>query len=398
PGLREELVVALLKSLPKPLRRRLVPVPDHARALLARLTPYRDPLLDALERELHQAGLLVRRADWQLDRLPGHLTITFRVHDGDRTLARGTDLAALSRQVQPQLRATLSAAGAGLARRGLRSWDVGTLPATHQQEQAGHLVTAYPALVDEGDTVAVALLPTEAEQRRAMWAGTRRLLLLVVPSPVKSIQRSLDGPARLVLKRNPHGSVEALLADCVDCAADALIAACGGPPRDEAGFARLRDRARAELAEAVRAMITHVQRVLAVAHNVAVRLPELTAPVLAPAVTDVRAQLTTLLGPGFVTATGAQRLPDLIRYLQAIERRLDKLPRDPDRDRDWMRQVETVLQAYRQLRDEVDDGPDLQRIRWMIEELRVSYFAQELRTPFPVSDKRIYQAMDELAG
>ncbi|MGH3839085.1 MAG: DUF3418 domain-containing protein, partial [Pseudonocardiaceae bacterium] len=398
PGLREELVVALLKSLPKALRRRLVPVPDQARALLARMTPYREPLLDALEHELQQAGLAVHREDWQLDRVPDHLTITFRVHDGDRTLARSRDLATLGRQVQPQLRATLSAAGGGLARRGLRSWDVGTLPATHQQEQAGHLVTAYPALVDEGDTVAVALLPTEAEQQRAMWAGIRRLLLLAVPSPIKPVQRSLDGQARLVLKQNPHGSVDALLADCVDGAADALIAACGGPPRDEAGFARLAERARAELPEAVRAVVAHVLRILAVAHTVETRLAELAAPALAPAVDDVRAQLTALVGPGFVTATGAQRLPDLTRYLQAIERRLDKLPRDPARDRDWMHRVETVVQAYRQLRDEVGDGPELQRIRWMIEELRVSYFAQELRTPYPVSDKRIYQAMDASRG
>ncbi len=244
----------------------------------------------------------MRREDWQLDRVPDHVTITFRVRDGDRTLAQGRDLAALTRQVQPQLRATLAAAGAGLQRRGLRSWDVGTLPQTYQQEQAGHLVTAYPALVDEGDTVAVALLPTEAEQQRAMWAGIRRLLLLAVPSPSKSSQRSLDGPARLVLNQNPHGSVDALLSDCVHCAADALIAACGGPPRDEAGFAQLRDRAHAELADAVRAVVAHVHRILAVTHTVETRLAELTAPALAPAVADVRAQLATLLGPGFATS------------------------------------------------------------------------------------------------
>ncbi len=398
PGLRNELVVALLKSLPKPLRRMLVPVPDHAKVLLARMTPYQQPLLDALERELHEAGLAVRREDWQLDRVPNHLKITFRVRDGDRALAQGTDLAALTRQLQPQLRATLADAGAGLQRRGLRSWDVGTLPQTYQQERAGHLVTAYPALVDEGDTVAVALLPTEAEQQRAMWVGIRRLLLLTVPSPVKSVQRGLDGPARLVLKQGPHGSLEALLTDCVHCAADALIAACGGPPRDEAGFTRLADRARAELADAMRAVVAHVQRILAVAHTVETRQTELTGPVLAPAITDVRGQLANLIHPGFVTATGAQRLPDLTRYLQAIERRLDKLPRDPDRDRNWMHRVQTVVQVYQQLRDEVADGPQLQQIRWMIEELRVSYFAQELRTPYPVSDKRIYQAMDELTG
>jgi ATP-dependent helicase HrpA len=397
PGLREELVIALLKSLPKPLRRQLVPVPDYAKPLLARMTPYREPLLDALERELAQAGVPVNHTDWRLDRVPEHLTITFRVYDRKATLAQGKDLAALVSQVQPQLQATLSAAGSALQRRGLRSWDIGTLPRTHQQEQGGHLVTAYPALVDEGDTVAVALLPTEREQQRAMWAGTRRLLLLALPGLIKSVQRSLDRQARLVLARNPDGSTENLLADCANCAADALIAACGGPPRNEDGFARLRERAGAELPDATRAVTAHVQRILAIAHAVEARLAELAAPVFAPAIADVRGQLAGLVGPGFVTAAGAQRLPDLARYLQAIVRRLDKLPRDPERDRGWMHRVGAVTQAYRKLPDQVVEGPAPQRIRWMIEELRVSYFAQELRTPYPVSDQRIYQAIDELA-
>ena len=408
PGLREELLVALLRSLPKPLRRRLVPVPERAKALLARMTPYGglvagsaggEPLLDALERELGQAGVPVRREDWRLDQVPDHLTITFRVYEGTATLARGKDLTALTQQVQPRLRATVARADVGgLQRRGLRSWDIGTLPQVHQQEQAGHLVTAYPALVDEGDTVAVALLPTEAEQRRAMWAGTRRLVLLAVPGLVKSVQRGLEARARLVLARNPDGTTEALLTDCVDCAVDALIAACGGPPRDEDGFTRLRDRAHAELADAARAVTAHVQRILTLAHTVEARLAELTVPVFAAAVADVRAQLAALAGPGFVTTTGAQRLPDLTRYLQAIARQLDKLPRDPDRDRNWMHRISAVTQAYQQLRDRLGDGPEPQRIRWMIEELRVSYFAQELRTLYPISDQRIYQAIDDLTG
>ncbi|MGH3768531.1 MAG: ATP-dependent RNA helicase HrpA [Pseudonocardiaceae bacterium] len=426
PGLREELVVALLKSLPKPLRRQLVPVPDHARALLARMTPPGgEPLLDALERELAQLGVPVRRADWRPDRVPDHLKITFRVCDGEATLARGKDLAALTRRLQPQLRATMSAAGEALERHGLRSWDLGTLPRTYQHEQAGHLVTAYPALVDEGDTVALALLPTETEQQRAMWAGTRRLLLLAVPGLIKSAQRTLDRHARLILARNPDGSLEALLADGATCAADALIAACGGPPHDEDGFAGLRDRAQAELATAVRDVIAHAVRILEITHSVEARLAELTVPVLAPAVADIRAQLTGLIGtagragdqttagragnqtpagragnqtPGFLAASGAQRLPDLTRYLLAIDRRLGKLPRDPDRDQGWMHRIAAVTQAYQQLRDDLGDSLDLQRIRWMIEELRVSYFAQELRTPYPVSDQRIYQAIAAARG
>jgi ATP-dependent helicase HrpA len=417
PGLREELVVALLKSLPKPLRRQLVPVPDYAKAVLAHMTPSGhpiadsaggypiagspgdEPLLDALERALAQTGVPVRRADWRLDQLPDHLTITFRVHDGEATLAQGKDLAALTRRLQPRLQATMSAAGGDLERHGLRSWDVGTLPRTYQHEQAGHLITAYPALVDEGDTVALALLPSEAEQQRAMWEGTRRLLLLAVPRLIKSVQRTLDQRARLVLARNPDGSVEALLADCATCAADALIAACGGPPHDEDGFAALTDRAHTELVGAVRDVIAHVLRILELTHTVEARLAEFTAPILAPAVADIRVQLTGLFGttgnqtPGFVTATGAQRLPDLTRYVQAIARRLDKLRRDPDRDRGWMQRIAAVTQSYQQLRDEHGDSSEVDRIRWMIEELRVSYFAQELRTPYPVSDQRIYQAI-----
>jgi ATP-dependent helicase HrpA len=397
PGLREELVVALLKSLPKPLRRQLVPVPERAKALLAQITPNGASLPDALQHELVQMGVPVRREDWRLQEVPDHLRITFRVCDGKVTLAQGKDLAALTRQVQPQLRAVLSAAGAALERRGLRSWDVGTLPRIYQHEQDGYLVTGYPALVDEGDTVALALLPTEAEQRAALWAGTRRLLLLAVPGLITSVRRGLDRQAAVVLAGNPHGSTEALLADCVDCATDAVIAACGGPPGDEEGFARLRERARGELADAVRAVLAHVQRILALTHGIQTQLAQLTAPVLAPALADVRAQLTSLVGPGFVTASGAQRLPDLARYLQAIARRLDKLPRNPDRDRDWMHRIQRVEQAYQQLlHHSPDDGPELHRIRWMLEELRVSYFAQELRTPYPVSDKRIYQAMNEL--
>ncbi len=398
PGLREELVVALLKSLPKPLRRQLVPVPDHARAILTRLTAAGEPLLDALERELGQLGVPVRRADWRLDQVPDHLTITFRVCDGEVILAQGKDLAALTHQLRPRLQATMAAAARGLERHGLRSWDVGTLPRTYQHEQAGHLVTAYPALVDEGDTVALALLPTEAEQQHAMWAGARRLLLLAMPGLIKSAQRALDRDERLVLARNPDGALEALLADCATCAADALIAACGGPPHDEGCFTALRERAHAELAGALRAVLAHVQRILTLLHTVEARLPELTAPVLAPAVADIHAQLTGLIGPGFVTATGAQRLPDLARYLHAIARRLDTLPRNPDRDRDWMHRIAAVTQAYQQLRDELGERPDVARIRWMIEELRVSYFAQALRTPHPISDQRIHQAIASARG
>ncbi len=394
PGLREELVIALLKSLPKPLRRAVVPVPDHAKAVLARLTPYREPLLDALEREL--AEVSVPRDAWQLDRVPEHLKMTFRVTDGqDRTVAEGKDLDELEQRCAPALQASLSDAAGGLERSGLRSWSVGTLPATHRERRDGHVVLAHPALTDEGDSVAVRMFGSPDQQRREMWRGTRRLLLLEVGSPVKQVARGLSNEAKLTLSRNPHGSVAALLDDCVSCAADKLIADGGGPAWDEGAFGRLRERFRAELAATTVEVVARVQRVLAAAHSAEARLEGAAGP--AASLTDVRTQLAELVGPGFVTATGWQRLPDLPRYLLAIDRRLEKLPREPDRDRERMQHVAAVTKEYEELRSAVPAGEALAQIRWMIEELRVSYFAQELKTAYPVSDKRIYRAIDDAA-
>ncbi|MQA12698.1 MAG: ATP-dependent RNA helicase HrpA [Pseudonocardiaceae bacterium] len=396
PGLRQELVTALLRSLPKPLRRNVVPVPDVATAVLARVTPYGEPLLDALERELRELGAAaVPRDAWQLDRVPEHLKPTFRVTDGqDGTVAEGKDLDDLQRRCAPALSVTLSEAAAGLEREGLRSWEIGTLPNTHRQQRDGHVVTAYPALVDEGDAAAVRMFASPEAARQAMWQGTRRLLLLDVPSPVKQVARSLGNEAKLTLARNPHGSVAALLDDCVHCAADKIITDCGGPARVEDGYGRLRDAVRAELGATVLDVVGRVQRVLAAAHAAEARLA--TTSGSADALADIRTQLAALVGDGFVTATGWERLQDLPRYLQAIERRLEKLPRDPGRDRDLMRDVEAVTREYEQLTGTAP-AEALTPIRWMIEELRVSYFAQELRTAYPVSVKRIHRAIDEVA-
>ncbi|MBI1758726.1 MAG: ATP-dependent RNA helicase HrpA [Actinobacteria bacterium] len=409
PGLRDELVTALIRSLPKPLRHSFVPVPDHARAVLTRLTPGpvapdAAPLPVTLARELRAlTGVDVPPDAWRLDRVPDHLKVTFRaVDDAGRTLAEDRDLTVLARRLAPQVRATLAAAGAGLERRGVLGWDLGTLPRRVQDRRAGHLVTAYPALVEEPDGVAVRMFETEAQQRVAMWRGTRRLLLLAAPSPAKLTAGRLTNEAKLTLLRNPHGSVPALLDDCASAAVDALLAEAGGPAWDEAGFAAVRDAVRARLGTVLLEILEQVRLVLAAAHRVGARLADLpTAPAFGAAAEDVRGQLAGLVYPGFVTATGRQRLPELVRYLAAAERRLDKLPDQPHRDQRWQQQVDEMLTAYQELRRRrsIEFGrtdPELAEIRWMIEELRVSYFAQTLGTPYPVSDKRITRAMERL--
>ncbi|MFY1670037.1 ATP-dependent RNA helicase HrpA [Plantactinospora sp. WMMB334] len=404
PGLREELVVALIRSLPKAVRRNFVPVPDFARAALAAITPGREPLLDALTRELRRmTGVTVPRDAWDVDRLPAHLRPTFRVVGEERqTVAEGKDLPALQRQLTAQVRRMVAAAAPDVERSGLREWSIGTLPRSIEQDRAGYLVTAYPALVDEGESVGVRVFETEAEQRHQMWAGTRRLLRLTLGSPQKFLSGRLSNEAKLALSRNPHRSVPDLLDDVADAAVDRLVADAGGPAWDAEGFAALRDRVRAGLVDTTVEVVERVRRVLAAAHAIEQRLTRTSDLSLVAALTDIRDQLSALVHRGFVTETGYARLADLPRYLTAVERRLDRLSANPQRDRDQQARVDQVRQEYEQMlaalppARRADDA--VRQIRWMIEEFRVNVFAQALGTPYPISEQRIYRAMDLAEG
>jgi len=402
PGVREELVTALLRTLPKQTRRALVPIPDRVRQVLPHIDPG-EPLLPALERELRRAaGVVVPTDAWQPGQVPGHLRATFRVlDDQQRPLATGKDLAALKAQVAPQARATLAAAAASVERSRLTTWDVGTLPRTVEVRRGDHLVTAYPALVDEGETVGVRVVPTEVEAARLTWRGARRLLVLVAGSPTKQVVKSLGPRTRLALQFNPDGEIPALVDDCVDAVATELIAAAGGPPRDQAAFDALVATAKRELHPLTVDAVQKVEAVLTQAREVAVaigaapgrRVPE-------PAITDLRRQMTGLLHRGFVAAAGRRRLPDLARYLRAMAHRLEKLPANAVRDELWTAQVAAVTAEYEQLRAQVpstgaSDDPVV-RVRWMIEELRVGLFAQAIGTPRPISEQRVFKAIDAL--
>ena len=397
PGLRTELVTEMIRSLPKSLRRDLVPAPDVAREVVARLGPAAGDLRDAVARELRSLrGVTVPRDAWDLSKLPPHLRITVRVTDGERVLAEGKDVAELQRELRPRLRAVLSRAAAGLTRSGLTSWDFDALPTVFREGT----VVAYPALADAGTTVDVRLFETEAAARSAMWAGTRRLILLGAPSPVKSIAGGLSTPAKLALSHNPHGSVAAMFADCVNCAADYLMAEAGGPAWDREGFGRLSAAVRAGLHEVTADVVARVESALRLAHAVQARLDDTRADAVQPAVADMRAQLARLIYPDFVTATGYRQLPQLTRYLRGIERRLDKLPENPARDAANMAVAQRVEQAYRQAVADLPPGrrndPDVTEVRWMLEELRVSLFAQTLGTLVPVSETRILAALSRL--
>jgi ATP-dependent helicase HrpA len=389
PGLREELVTTLLRSLPKELRRPLVPIPETAEAVLAALRPRRRPLLEDMAEQVERLrGVRVPAEAFDLARLPDHLRVTFMVQDAERgVLAADKSLERVREQVRPRLRDELTAASGRLERHGERSWVFGTLPQSVTLPGTGAAVTAYPALVDEGDAVGVRVLETVAAQRSAMAAGTRRLLLLTVPSPAKLVYDRLGNAARLAV-------TPGVLDDCVTAAVDALVAEGGGPAWDEAGFARLRDVVAGSLADRTAAIVAGVAGVLDAAREVETRLDELTAVPLQPARADVREQLRRLVYPGFVSAAGAARLPDIERYLQAAARRLERLPNAVAVDRDRMSSIHELERAYRE-RLRAAPSPALVRdVPWMLEELRVHHFAQNLARG-GVSAKRIRRALTE---
>ena len=401
PGLREELVVALIRSLPKPVRRNFVPVPDFARAALAAITPGEEPLLDALTRQLRRmTGVTVPRDAWDLGKLPPHLRVTFRVlGEDDKPVAEGKDLPALQRQLKAEVRQVVAAAAPEVARTGLTGWEIGPLPRTIEQVRAGYAVTAYPALVDEGTTVGVRVFDSPAEQEAAHWAGTRRLLRLTVPSPAKFLQGRLTNEAKLALSRNPHGGVQALIEDAAGAAIDKLVADAGGPAWDAEGFAALRDKVRAGLVDTVVEVMDRVRAVLSAGYAVQQRLGATKNLAVVAALADIRNQLTGLVHAGFITEAGYARLPDLLRYLTAIERRMDRLPANPQRDKQQQDRVAVVQREYDEMVAALPPArrgsAAVRQIRWMIEELRVNVFAQALGTPYPVSEQRIYRAMDD---
>ncbi|ELY6231089.1 ATP-dependent RNA helicase HrpA, partial [Cronobacter malonaticus] len=405
PGMRRELIIALIKSLPKPVRRNFVPAPNYAEAFLGRVTPLELPLLDALERELRRmTGVTIDREAWQAEQVPDHLKMTFRVVDEKgRKLREGKDLHALKEGLKEKVQETLSAvADDGIEQSGLHIWSFGTLPERYEQKRGGYQVKAFPALVDEKESVGIRLFDNPQEQQHAMWRGLRRLLLLNIPSPIKYLHEKLPNKAKLGLYFNPYGKVLDLIDDCISCGVDKLIAENGGPVWSEAGFAQLHDKVRAELNDTVVDIAKQVEQILTAVFNINKRLKGRVDMTMALGLSDIKAQMSGLVYRGFVTGNGYKRLGDTLRYLNAIEKRLEKMAVDPHRDRAQMLKVEAVQQAWQQWLNKLPparrDDDDVQEIRWMIEELRVSYFAQQLGTPYPVSDKRVLQAMEQVSG
>ncbi|MBW3086170.1 hypothetical protein KEM60_02381 [Austwickia sp. TVS 96-490-7B] len=407
PGMRAELASAMVKSLPKQLRKNFVPTPDHAQRALAEADPAQGRLASELARALWiTTGVRVSASDFELSRVPDHLRMTFRVEDSRRrTLGEGKDLAALQETLAPSMRTAMAQAAGDVEKRGLTSWSFGELPATFAKDRgrARGTLQGYPALVDQGDSVAVQVLSSVREQQAATRLGIRRLLLLNTTAPWQRILGLLSNEQKLALGHNPHGSVPALLDDVLACAVDAIVARLvaaspEGRMRDAAQFDQALAAVRREIVPQVIEIVELVHPVLDRALSLRLSLDAMRAASVAGLKADVSAQLEALVCDGFVAATGLAQLRHLPRYLAAMTERLEKAPTDLRRDGS---RAETVARVESERATLVAglppgerDAADVVALRWMTEELRVSLFAQRLGTAYPVSEKRIYTAMD----
>ena len=402
PGLREELVIALIKSLPKSYRRNFVPAPNYAQAFLGRAVPLEKPLLDTLIYELRRmTGVTVEAAHWHWEQIPSHLKMTFRVVDENgKKIAESMNLDELKFSLKDRVQESISAvADDGIEQSGLHIWSFAELPQCYEQKQRGFSVKAFPAIVDEKDAVGIKLFETEFEQAVAMQQGLRRLLLLNVPSPIKYLHEKLPNKAKLGLYFTPFGRVLDLIDDCIACAVDKLIADFGGFVWNEEGFNKLRDFVRENVNEVTVDIAQKVEQILALTHQLNQRLKGKMDFTMAFALSDMKSQISGLIYQGFVQKSGYARLPDLLRYLQAIDKRMDKLAQDVNRDRAAMLRVEQVQQAYQQLLAKLPKSKpisdEVAEIRYMIEELRVSLFAQQLGTKYQVSEKRVLSIINK---
>ena len=410
PGLREELVTSLIRSLPKNLRVSFVPAPNKAKEFLAAVPAGEEPLLDALERWLRSTtGVVVPREAWDWSKIAPHLQPTYRVvDDGGTEQARGKDLEALKAPLRPQFEQAMEevAADSGLARSGETTWAFGTLDGSATLTRAGHRVTVFPALVDEGVTVGLGVFGStdEAEARHRL--GVRRLLLLAlgIGSELASDQELLDPLSmhdRLGLAGSPYPSVSELLVDSRAAVVGALVDG-GSHVRSEADFAALVERARASVGTATRDFLGEVLRVLDGWRTVDKLLSGRADMTLLPALADMKAQVDRLVHPGFLSEAGPEQLRRYPTYLRALTLRREALDQGGaavNRDRQLMDRIADLQASYLHqvvaLPDGRPPGERLRRVRWMLEELRVSLWAQQLGTAHPVSEERVRRALTE---
>lgn len=429
PGLRGELVTALLRALPKTIRRNVVPAADWAEKFsgdLAGLGPEdtgglpAKSLVEALAPLVQRvANQPVTAADFELERVPAHLLVSFRAVDArGRTAGSGRDLVELQSRLDNRARTSVAAtidrganrvaaktpgttpsSGGFPERAGLTTWSFEDLPPVIDSRVAGGVVRGYPAIVDEKTSVTVRL-ETSPERAAALTrAGVRRLLLLAVASPAAYVLDHLTAAEKLTIAASPYPNAKALVEDARAAVADAVLAREAGEHvvRTRAEFERVRDAFSSVVVDDTFAAVSLTAKVLAASREVERALKSQNALTLLPALNDVRGQLAGLVFPGFVSRLGLSRLAHLPRYLAGALERVQGMADNAGRDRQRLTEFERAATTFEEAGGRIplpaDASREIERARWLLEEFRVSLFAQRLGTAEPVSPQRIAKAL-----
>jgi ATP-dependent helicase HrpA len=397
PGFRDELIEELIRSLPKRIRVKLIPVNETIAEIRSRVGPDRGRLLDVLRRELARVGgEEILPDDFDLDRLPRHLRPRFRVVDAaGEVLGEGRDLERLRSDLRSRVRDAVEVSGHPLERSGLTSWELDELPQVVEIEGPGGRIAAYPALVDEGTSVSVRLMATADEAAPTNWAGARRLLVLQLDDPARRVRNLVTADGRAVVRAGPHRDVDEWLADCVDAGVDALMRHDPqAPPRTFAEFEGLTRSVREDIDDVLHAVAETSLGVLDRYCDLAVALDAI-PDAFEDAAMDMASQVNRLVYPGFVTAVGS-RLVDLERYLDGVAHRIDRLAEAPARDRERLARVRKLEERHDRLVDTLRMTPELAELGWQLQELRMALFAQSLGVKGGVSEKKLRRALDEV--
>lgn len=401
PGLRLELVTELIRSLPKALRRTVVPAPEFAERALPKLLPYEGALIDQLAAVLRDmGGQGINAADFRPDQLPPHLRMNYAAVDKrGKIIDSDRDLKALVQRQAGHISSSVSRVGRAAESASVKEWSEDTLGAIDEEVTTvvdGHEVTAYPALVATKEGVALKVHPTKAAADASMITTTLTLLLREISVNTQHMVKGLPLQQRVAVDAYPHGGAEGLVNDARVAAVRDIMMEKGGPVRSPGEFTTLLNAVKPEVPGRVRQAVVAIAPGLAEYSNLNAELNQWEGP----AIDDIRGQLKFLLPPNAITMHGMQHLRHLPRYIQAARIRLEDMNLDPDRDADRQADVDEAkaylnnrlrtLPAGREKTREVKD------IYWMIEELRVSLFAQRLGTAHAVSVRRIQKAADKL--
>jgi ATP-dependent helicase HrpA len=402
PGMIRDKVTHLLKSLPKHIRRLCVPVPEFVTKALTAIKPGKDGLQQALGAFIQkQTGTSVPGDTWENIDLPTHFRMNFRiVDDAGAELGMGRELTALRSQLGQAAQVTFARAPElDFEREGIVAWDIGDLPEKITFRRGSSELTGYPALSDENTGVALRLFDTPEAARTAMRAGLRRLLRLNLREQMKNLEKNLPGFTQMALQARTVCNADDLKEDLLTAITDRAFIGDDDMPRTEKQFNGQKDRARTRLVAVSQAACRVAAEVFSEYHEIQGRLA---GKVPTPVAADIREQLQHLVYKGFLTATPWEQLQHLPRYLKAILRRLDKLHGNLERDAKHTAALRELWQKYKMALDKARKADQshaaLDQFRWMLEELRVSLFAQELKTPYPVSFKRLQKVWEQLGS